>query len=304
MSVAQFIQRIVSRFDSFQQKHAWLGFPLAVVKKYGDDTAGNHGAIITYFAFLALFPLLFALNAALQLLFRHSPHLQATILKDVDSFFPLLGSELQHNIKVTNVGKTSLTLLASALLALYGARGVADATRGTLDHLWGVPKARRAGFPLNMLKSLSMIVVGGAMVIGSAVLSNFATSLGHSIEFKIFSTLVSLTLLVVSLFVLMRIGISARDEAGTSLVWSALFAGVGLQILQTYGGYLMTHELKRLNTPYGAFSVALALLFWLYLQAEVVLYAIEASVVHHRRLWPRAIVGEAPPAAKTSKSKK
>jgi membrane protein len=43
---------------------------------------------------------------------------------------------------------------------------------------------------------------------------------------------------------------------------------------------------------YGTFAVVLGLLAWLYLQAELTLYAVEANVVRAYRLWPRSI---APP---------
>jgi hypothetical protein len=28
--------------DDYQQRHAWIGFPVAVVRKYGDDRGGHH----------------------------------------------------------------------------------------------------------------------------------------------------------------------------------------------------------------------------------------------------------------------
>jgi membrane protein len=35
-----------------------LGFPYAVVKKYGDDAGGRQAALITCYGFLSIFPLL------------------------------------------------------------------------------------------------------------------------------------------------------------------------------------------------------------------------------------------------------
>jgi len=40
-------------FDRFQQRHAWLGFPLAVRQKYSDDQGGYLAATITYYAFFS-----------------------------------------------------------------------------------------------------------------------------------------------------------------------------------------------------------------------------------------------------------
>ena len=36
-----------------QRGRPWLAFPLAVLKKYGDDQAGNLAALMAYYAFLS-----------------------------------------------------------------------------------------------------------------------------------------------------------------------------------------------------------------------------------------------------------
>ena len=45
-------------FDAYQQRHRWLAIPMAVVKKFGDDQAGNLAALVAYYAFFSMFPLL------------------------------------------------------------------------------------------------------------------------------------------------------------------------------------------------------------------------------------------------------
>ena len=50
-----------SAFDRFQQRHRWLGFPVAVLLKYADDQGGYLAATITYYAFFAMFLLILLL---------------------------------------------------------------------------------------------------------------------------------------------------------------------------------------------------------------------------------------------------
>ena len=52
------LKRALRAVDEFQQQHAWLAFPVAVWKKFGDDQAGNLAALIAYSALVAIFPLL------------------------------------------------------------------------------------------------------------------------------------------------------------------------------------------------------------------------------------------------------
>ena len=58
MSMAK---RAIRAADELQQRHAWLAVPVAVWKKFGDDSAGNLAALIAYYAFAAIFPLLLVL---------------------------------------------------------------------------------------------------------------------------------------------------------------------------------------------------------------------------------------------------
>ena len=40
------IEGTLRRVDRYQQRHGWLGFPFAVVKKFGDDKGGNRHCCI------------------------------------------------------------------------------------------------------------------------------------------------------------------------------------------------------------------------------------------------------------------
>ena len=52
------VNRIFAWADRVQRRHGLLGFPYAVIKKYGDDDGGREAALITYYGFLSIFPLL------------------------------------------------------------------------------------------------------------------------------------------------------------------------------------------------------------------------------------------------------
>ena len=52
-------------FDRFQQRHRWLGFPLAVFQKYSDDDGGSLAATISYYGFFSIFPLLLVFTTLL-----------------------------------------------------------------------------------------------------------------------------------------------------------------------------------------------------------------------------------------------
>ena len=57
--------RPVRAFDRFQQKRKWLAIPMAVVKKFGDDQGGSLAALVAYYAFFSIFPILLVFTTIL-----------------------------------------------------------------------------------------------------------------------------------------------------------------------------------------------------------------------------------------------
>ncbi len=281
------LERFVHRLNHWQQRHKKAAFTYAVIKKFGDDEAAYQGALITYYGFLSLFPLLIVGTSFVEIISTNHPHLQARMINAISSYFPGFGNQLQQH--VGGAHRTGLALVIGLLVALYGARGGAAAIQHALNHIWLVPRRKRAGFPLAPLKSLSIIVVAGVGLIAAAVLSGYATSLNHSALFKIVPSLISMLLLYGVFLFVYRVGTESSDMKFKDLALAAAISAVGIQILQTIGGYYVTHELKSLSSLYGTFALVLGLLAWIYLQAQLMLYAVEISTVRALKLWPRSL---------------
>ena len=109
--------------------------------------------------------------------------------------------------------------------------------------------------------------------------------------FRILSVLVNVAILGGLFSWLLTMSLTRRVPF-KDLRSGALTAGIGLVLLQTFGALVLKNELKSLDAVYSNFAIALGLLFWLYLQAQVVLYSVEVSVVHTQRLWPRSLAGD------------
>lgn len=281
------IQHAVAVFDNYQRRHKSFGFPLAVVKKYGEDQAGRQAALLTYYAFLAIFPLLLVLTTVLKVLIRNDEVLRSKIIDGATNYFPVIGSELQRNVHT--LGSTGWILAIGVLLTLFGARGVADVLRDSINHIWQVPLARRSGFPHGMLKSFAIILVGGAGLILAPVISGYAVSMGgHGWLVRGLALLITLTILYLMFLVLVRIALPTKVPI-RKLRPAAVISTIGLVLLQVSGSLVLTHQLKHFNSLYGTFAVVLGLLFWLYLQAQLFYYAIETASVRALNLWPRAI---------------
>jgi YihY family inner membrane protein len=281
-------KRLLGRADQLQQGHAWLAFPVATWKKFGDDQAGNLAALIAYYAFASVFPLLLVLVTVLDITLRDHPALQERVLSSALSQYPVIGNQLRSNVH--SLRETGLALAIGLIGTFLGARGVASATQNALNSAWEVPYFRRPSFPWSLLRSLGLIAVVGPGEIATIFLSSIAGN-GHVLRgtaAHVAAVAVSLVLNAALFWLAFRLATAA--EVATRDLWlGAILAAIAWQALQLAGGYIVGHQLARNSSLYGAFGIVLGLLAWLYLQAQITLYAVELNVVRAHRLWPRSL---------------
>lgn len=285
------LQRTVSSLDAYQQRHRGTAFGFAVIKKYGEDGIGTQAALLTYYGFLALFPLLMVVTTVTNSVIGSRPHLQDTVIKGVTNYFPLLGSQLSAHVNGLN--RSGLALFVGILFTIYGARGVADAFRKGVQHIWQIPMSQRDKFPESTLKTLCMLIVGGLGFITASVLAGLAAAAGHAPGFRVLSLLLNVFILFWLFDFLINFSLP-RHVPFKQIKVGAAVAAIGLVILQSLGGYLLTRELKNLDALYSYFAIALGLLFWIYLQTQILYYAIEIAYVRSHKLWPRSLDGSHP----------
>ncbi|HLZ14844.1 MAG TPA: YihY/virulence factor BrkB family protein [Candidatus Saccharimonadales bacterium] len=282
------ISKSVRKIDRWQQKHRAVSFVYALFKKYGDDSGGYQAALLTYYAFLSIFPLMLVLVTVLQIWFRGDTVFQHQVSANIGHFFPLLGDQLQHNIH--GLGGAGFGLVVGIVVTIYGSRGAADAFRYTIDNMWQIPKNKRAGFPKNLLHSFAIMCAALGGFAATLAVSIFTTDLGHATWVKVLANVGGFCILTAVFGYAFRIATLGRLRLRYMLL-GAMIAAVLIQLLLSFGGIVVAHELHKLDSSYGTFAFVLGLLFWIYLISQVVLLAAEVDTVRHFRLWPRSISG-------------
>jgi membrane protein len=283
--------------DALQQRKPALAFPIAVWKKFNGDRAGNLAALIAYYGFAAIFPLLLLLTTILNLVLKNDPALKQTLTDSALAQYPVIGGQI--NAKLGEIPGTGLPLAIGAILLLLGSRGVANAMQNALCEVWGIARDKRPGFPMSQVWSFALLLTVAIGFIATTFLSGLAGGAGHLLTGTgalIEAVLVSLVLNVGVFWLGFRLA-TARLVRWRDLLVGAILAAIVWQILQVAGGYVVSHQLHRANELYGIFGVVLGLMAWLYLQAEATLWAAEVAVVRARRLWPVSLAPEAAPAA-------
>jgi membrane protein len=285
---------VIARLDGYQRRHRWIGLPLAVVYKYADDRGGYLAALITYYGFLSLFPLLLLLVTGLGFVLGGDSALQHRALATAVGQFPLVGERIGRNIHA--VHGSVAAVVVGVLGSLYGGIGVVQATQHALNTVWAVPHNSRPNPLRARLRSLMVLGVLAVGLLATAVLSALTSGVGAGtvggvagVALRLGAVVLAVLLDAVLFTVVLRMLI-ARD-VGVRQVWGgALAAAAGWQVLQLVGVYLVGHQLKGADASYGVFGVVLGLIAFLYLAATLVVLCAEATVVRVEKLWPRSLL--------------
>lgn len=276
----------VKAFDRAQQRHRVLGFPLAVVKKFSDDQAGGLAALIAYYGFFSLFPLLLLFVTILGFVLHGDPSAQKKVVDSALGQFPIIGDQLKvHGLKGNGLG-----LVVGIVGSLLAGIGVTQATQNAFARVWAVPFKDRPNFLVSRLRGVAILVVLGIINIVATAASGLVTGGLGGLGATIGGIAVSLVLDLLLFFAAFRL-LTPRSIETHHLLPGVVLGAVMWAILQAFGGIYIGHTVKNASGTYGLFALVIGLLTWLYLGAQMTLYAAEANVVAARRLWPRSLLG-------------
>ena len=280
------VQGAVRRADDVQRRKPFLAFPLAVLKKFGEDRAGQLAALIAYYGFFSLFPLLLAFVTLSGMLFERSD-MQDRLVDAALSQFPVIGDQLRRNVQELPDKGVALAIgIAGALWA--GLAGI-KAAQNAMDHVWDVPMKRQPSFPIAVLRAVLMLLTLGVFVLLASFLGGVAAGTEEAPVAVRLAGIAGTLLLNILIFLVAYRVLTVEDVGWRDVVIGALFAGIAWTVLQALGGYVIGHRLESAKETYGFFAVVIGLLTWIYLGAQVTLLGAEMNVVRARRLWPRAL---------------
>ena len=282
--------RAATAMDRFQSRRMWAAVPVAVWRKFVDDQAGYLAALVCYFGFVALFPLLLIFVTILDVTLKSHPEIHRDLLNSALMQYPVLGDQISNSLG--EVSGTGFQLGIGVAVLLLGTRGVAFAMQNALCQIWEISRPERPNFARRALYGLALVVAIGTGLVVTSFLSTIAGGAGHFLSgfgAHVGAVAISLTLNVGVFWLAFGLA-TMRMVPWRNLRFGAMLAALVWQVLQVTGGYAVTHSLHRASTLYGTFGVVLGLLGWLYLQATVTVYCAEVDAVLAKGRWPRSLL--------------
>ena len=307
---------LLDRVDRWQRAHSPAAFGFAVFRKFSQDGASNLAALISYYSFFSIFPLLLAGVTVLGYITDGNQGLYRKVFCSAVGSFPILNSagaghsgdqQIQCpnstvTLSVHALSGSPIALVVGLVLAIYSGLGVAKTAQSALNRVYDVPQGDRPNFFSSIGRALVLIVTVGLGLIVATFVGTAASSAGRlGLSFvgpglRVVSVIASLAVLAVVFDVAFN-WLTVHRTSWRSVLPGAVVAAVGYEIVSQVATAFIAHKASSSQATYGTFATVIAMLSWFYLTAQIVLIAAEVNVVRERRLWPRSLHGDPDTAA-------
>jgi membrane protein len=273
-----------ARWSGLQARRPSVRHAVAAWTLLKDNNGSQYAAAITYFSFLALFPLLLLAVAITGFVLHAHPAAQQSLFDHITSNVPGdVGKTLNSSVRTAIDARAGVGIVGLVGVLITGLGWVGN-LRAAIEAIWGRPRVTRnflvsrvanlfvlAGLGLAMLLSLGLTIVGTATT--DQLLR--AADLDHVAGMHYLVTALGLLLAVagdvlIVWWLLVRLpGVRLRR----GIAWrGALLGAVGIELLKVLGTFTVA---KTAHSPTaGPFAGLLAVLIWLQLVARYLLFCV------------------------------
>jgi membrane protein len=261
-----------------QANRSTFGIPGILRNSYTrfSEKQGVEGAAsIAFFAIFALPPLLIV-TVAIGSYFLENLDIQALVLNFFETTLPIHADVIGDLINEILTQRTSLGLIGLISLA-WSASGVLMTISTNVNRAWTEAKPR--SFLQNRLVAFGII---GALTLALAVTSILATLVDvfSKLEPQVLPFIIPVSWLSRSLLFVIRtflffalyLWVPTVSVRVAPAVITALTASIGWELTTIGFGYYLTWGLSYYNLIYGSLGTLVAAMFWVYLDALIIVY--------------------------------
>ena len=235
----------------------------------GMDLTGS----LAYFTILSLFPLVTVMIMALSI-FTDPVVMQEKLADTLVYFFPASRELLQNAIIRLFSGSLALGLIALGGIVV-SANGLFMAANRSVNRVFGIETRKPAGTMTTEVVIGTVLLVMFMFSVGFTILFRFATSVGGTSAFLVFSSRAVSEALSAGLTAMM-FGVMYYRLPNTRVMWKdAAFGGLIAVVLFEAGKHLFfwfTNMASERSAVYGPVASVVILLMWAYIVGLIFLY--------------------------------
>jgi membrane protein len=268
------------RVMAVRRQHAIADVAVETLDGFRRHQSGRNAAVLAYWGFLSVFPLLLVATTILGFVLEGDEQLRKDIVDSALSQIPVVGSTIEANAGALH-GST-WALVIGLVTALWASLRAFLGVQSAFDDVWDVDIDHRANAAVARLRALIGLLAIGLAQIGTVVLSAIAGAADIPAISKVLIVVGALAINIAVVVTMYRYLTSARVT--WAMVWpGAMFAGVVFTGLQLFGTVFVSRMIADAGEIYGTFASMLALMSWFSLHALVSLYGLELNAALVRR---------------------
>ena len=287
------VNRIIAWADRLQRRHGVLGFPYAVIKKYGDDDGGREAALITYYGFLSIFPLLLLAVAVLSRVLADNPELRQRLITEIVP--QALQSTVESSVKT--LPTSTLPFIAGLIGLLFSGTGVVFSASQTLNHVAAVPRRLRGAFATRYVRVFVMLAMLLLGAVAAGALAVVVTALPRVAGVERAAAVLGSAVVIFAVLLFGARVLLARPAPVRALWPAAVLGAAAVTLALNLGAPILARLVSKAGPVYGSFATVAGMFALLYLVNQALVYAAEVAAVRYAGLWPRALDVNRPTAA-------
>jgi membrane protein len=277
------LTRLRTAWAGLQERHRWLRHVVGAWQLLQRNNGNLYAGAITYFSFLALFPLVLLGVSVTGFVLESDRSLEASLFRHLSENVPGdFGRTLSSSVHTAIDNRSAVGLIGLVGVLLTGLGWIGN-LRGAIDAVWGRTPPR-----LGLLRSrLSDLLVLAGLGVG-ILLSLGLTAVGTSLTDQLLRA-VGLDDVPGSTWILKVLGIAIAVLGDMVIFWwllvrlpamdvpvriafqGALLASAGFEVLKIVGTYTIAHTAH--SPTAGPFAGVVAILVWIQLVARWMLFA-------------------------------
>ena len=269
----QLINRVRARLERARDHSPLADHGVRAVDRYLDVQGTLLAAAVTYYAYLALFPLIAVAFGVLSVLAKVAPSVEGSLRSQIATTFP--------SLDLNALAKDGITvgIVGFFILAYAGVKWISSLRR-SVSVMWNVAP-RSIGYITGLIRdALALVLLGGCLLASGAfaVVAQIATDAVWrliGLE-RPNAVLVQTVVLAVSLladflvgWVLFRSLPNRATTEGEHLRSAAIFA-LGFQLLVQLVGVIVGRAST--NVIYGTFAATVGVLLWISYVSKLILF--------------------------------
>lgn len=276
---------VLQRLDRAQKRNTTLSVAVATFKKFSDDKSANFAAMIAFWAFFSVFPLLLVLVTLLAIFLPASD--KDSVLGHVAQLFPLLNPKT-----ISGLSGAWWTIVLGLATALWSGSGVVRTAQYAFNSVWGTPPDQQPGLVKQVTRSISVLATIGLGLVLTTLLSGLVASSASGVNLgpvgRVGGYVLSLALDIGIFVAAFRI-LTERDVTTRDVLPGALLSGTAFFALEALSTLIISRYLKNAQSTYGQFATVITILWWFYLQSMITLLGAQLNVVLKEHSYPRSL---------------